>query len=572
MVGDETAPTVTSGSATVSSANAATYASFATSSLVLSNSNYTLDGGTVLATIDPAVLTAALTGAFSKTYDSTDIASGLGADNFLLTGWQGEDGAEVTETSGVFDDANAGTGKTITVTLAAGDFTASDGTILSNYVLPTSAQGDIGTIDQAILGVTAEKTYDGSNSFTTGFTLTGMVGDEAAPTVTGSATVASANAATYASFATNGLTLSDANYTLDGGTVLATIDPAKLGVTVTKTYDADNSFTTGFTFTGMVGDDAAPTVSSGSATVSSANAATYTSFTTNDLTLSDTNYTLDGGTVSATIAQKELAASLTGEFSRTYDGTRDVDGLSAANFELTGWVGDDGATVTETSGVFDDRNAATGKTITVTLASDDFTASGETLLSNYDLPVSAEGDIGTVTPKALDALKLSTPIPTETTPGGQPVNLTVSETLQPGTSGILEIDGPLTISGSALWDVNTAYTSVGDKQHYPVTLHPGEEQNLTLSGEGAGNYTLTGTSVTATLEQTPKPSVSTFAFKNTLSAHYQSFASDSITHRKSDYLQHIKRATKKKKKRGRLNDLLGEFSDDLDVSTNMLKN
>jgi len=54
------------------------------------------------------------------------------------------EGATVTKTSGTYNSANAGfpyTGRTVTVSLAGSDYTPTGSTLLSNYVLPTSAAG-----------------------------------------------------------------------------------------------------------------------------------------------------------------------------------------------------------------------------------------------------------------------------------------------------------------------------------------------------------------------------------------------------------------------------------------------
>jgi hypothetical protein len=59
-------------------------------------------------------------------------------------------GATVTQTSGTYASADAGANDTVTATLASGNFSAANGTLLSNYILPTSAMG-AGTINQAPL-------------------------------------------------------------------------------------------------------------------------------------------------------------------------------------------------------------------------------------------------------------------------------------------------------------------------------------------------------------------------------------------------------------------------------------
>jgi hypothetical protein len=145
MVNSETAPTITSGTANTSSANAATYSSFSNNTLALSNGNYTLSGGTLAATISPATLSAALVGTTSKDYDGNTDAT-LAAGNFALTGFLNAEGASVSKTLGTFNNADAGTGKTVLAALSSSDFAANSGTFMSNYILPTFAIGSIGTI------------------------------------------------------------------------------------------------------------------------------------------------------------------------------------------------------------------------------------------------------------------------------------------------------------------------------------------------------------------------------------------------------------------------------------------
>jgi autotransporter-associated beta strand protein len=91
------------------------------------------------------------------------------------------------------------------------------------------------------------------------------------------------------------------NYHPDIGICLADIK----GASISKTYDGNTTFTNAnsYTLTGMVNSDAQPLISGGSATTSSANVNAYGSFATNTLTLSNTNYTLTGGTIAATINQ-----------------------------------------------------------------------------------------------------------------------------------------------------------------------------------------------------------------------------------------------------------------------------
>jgi len=104
--------------------------------------NYILraDGLSGYGTITPALLSASLTGSVSKVYDGTTSAT-LTKDNYLITGtvYKTDKVGLNNPTSGVYDNANAGTGKTVSVGGLAVDN--------ANYQLvSTTIYGNIGTI------------------------------------------------------------------------------------------------------------------------------------------------------------------------------------------------------------------------------------------------------------------------------------------------------------------------------------------------------------------------------------------------------------------------------------------
>ena len=74
--------------------------------------------------------------------------------------------------------------------------------------------------------------------------------------------------------------------------------------------------------------------------------------------------------------------------------------LGPANFSLTGFVGAESATVTQTAGVYNSKDVLTANNVSANLAGGDFMAGPGTLLGNYTLPVSASG-AATITPAAL---------------------------------------------------------------------------------------------------------------------------------------------------------------------------
>jgi hypothetical protein len=138
-----------------------------------SAAGYSFAAGAGLAyNVNPAVLqivAASLQGTTTKVYDSTNLAS-LTSGNFLLTGFVGLDSATVTKTTGIYDAGkNVGTGLSVSTTLLLADFLAGGTTNLGNYTLPTSAQGNIGSISAAPLTVTAtsvSRQYNGTTTAT----------------------------------------------------------------------------------------------------------------------------------------------------------------------------------------------------------------------------------------------------------------------------------------------------------------------------------------------------------------------------------------------------------------------
>jgi len=126
--------------------------------------------------IDPAVLTASLTGTVRKTFDGTTAAS-LAASNYLLSGVIAGDSVALNNpSSGLYDNANAGTGKSVSV---SGLTLSGNG----NYVLSSSSiSGAVGVIDPAVLTVsltgTVQKTFDGTTAATlnpSNYVLTGVI-------------------------------------------------------------------------------------------------------------------------------------------------------------------------------------------------------------------------------------------------------------------------------------------------------------------------------------------------------------------------------------------------------------
>ena len=119
------------------------------------------------------------------------------------------------------------------------------------------------------------------------------------------------------------------------------------------------------------------------------------------------NYVLPtSASLAATINRRVLSADITGSPTRTYDGTN-VATLNAADFRLTGFVAGQGASVTQTRGTYASADAGQ-RAVTAGLGAGDFTAQGDTRLSNYILPTTAAG-VGRVSPAVLTASIVGNP-------------------------------------------------------------------------------------------------------------------------------------------------------------------
>ncbi|MCF8209117.1 MAG: filamentous hemagglutinin N-terminal domain-containing protein, partial [Rhodoferax sp.] len=180
-------------------------------------------------------------------------------------------------------------------------------------------------VDPRSLGLTASKTYNGSTRFDGGFVLSGIVNGDATPAVSGTADVASANAASYTSFASSTLALNNANYTLSGGSVAASINKAALTVTASnasKTYNGlGYSGGNGVSYSGFVNSETSAvlggTLSYGGASQGARNVGSY-AITAAGLTSGNYSLSFTDGSLTVNPAALTITAA---SHSKTYDGT-----------------------------------------------------------------------------------------------------------------------------------------------------------------------------------------------------------------------------------------------------------
>ena len=178
-----------------------------------------------------------------------------------------------------------------------------------------------GTVTGFISGETQANATTGTLTFTPSSTITSNVGSYA---INGS-----------------GLTANNGNYTFAQAAANATaltITKRSLDFSGTRVFDATAIFTSAqLTAGNVVNGDAVPI--SGSATVSSANVGTYTSFASSSLTTTNTNYQTTGGTVNVSIQNAPVVDHKSLRFTDTTSvSLGNAAELKLTNFTLEAWV------------------------------------------------------------------------------------------------------------------------------------------------------------------------------------------------------------------------------------------
>ena len=140
------------------------------------------------------------------------------------------------------------------------------------------------------------------------------------------------------------------------------------------------------------------------------------------------NYTLPTTASGAgAISPAAVTATIIGKPTRAYDGTTNA-ALTAANFSLSGVLGGQSLTVTQTAGTYNSANVVSVTTVTASLPAGSFTAGTGTLASNYVLSPSASGS-GAINPVPITAAIIGTPTrPYDGTPNANltPANFSLS--------------------------------------------------------------------------------------------------------------------------------------------------
>ncbi|MCE5286175.1 MAG: YDG domain-containing protein, partial [Pelosinus sp.] len=313
----------------------------------------------------------------SKTYDGTTAATLNGT---AAVSAFGSDVVSVGGTGvGTFLDKNVGSGKAITVTGYA-----LSGADASNYniVQPTGVTANITKADLSVSGITANsKTYDGTTAATLNGTaaVSAFGSDVVSVGGTGVGNFADKDAGSGKAVTVTGYTLGGAdagNYNIVQPTsVTANITKANLTLSGSRIYDgttaiAGNALTaTGvngesFTVTGL--GDSSNLISKNVQTGSTLNSVTGLSLGSSNNGGLAANYNALGTTASSfSITAKPLTLTGITAVNKVYDGTTAAT-LDTTGVSFSGRVGSDAITLSGVGvGAFSDKNAGTGKTVTV---------------------------------------------------------------------------------------------------------------------------------------------------------------------------------------------------------------
>ncbi|HEX4183406.1 MAG TPA: YDG domain-containing protein, partial [Caulobacteraceae bacterium] len=180
-----------------------------------------------IGTINPLALSAGLTGAVTKTYDGTTVAT-LAAGEYTLAGAISGDAVGLNDpTAGTYDTKGAGTGKTVTATGLA--LTGADA---GDYTVASSVSAAIGTINPLALTATVmadSRIYNGATADTGAAALTGAIAGDQVSVTAGAYSFTDPNAGTGKTVTVSGVALTGADagdYTLSvPSTTTASITP-----------------------------------------------------------------------------------------------------------------------------------------------------------------------------------------------------------------------------------------------------------------------------------------------------------------------------------------------------------
>ena len=314
-----------------------------------------------------------------KTYDGKTEAT---VSVTVETGVKGET-ITITGLTGTFDNANAGTDKTVTVNSSNANVKAGANTKLDNYEVnyPTQANGTITKRPVVVSGITAQdKTYDGNTDATLVFDnaqFDGLIGDDKL-TVTATGEFENAEAGNNKTVNITGLTLggtSVANYMLAAegqqttttASIISTVNPVTLVTAPTakdRTYDgtAQDLVNAGTATNGTLQYRLSDTDAWTATIPQATNAGTYQVYykIKGDGNNGDIEY---ADPIAVTINKRPVTVSGITAHDKNFDTTIDAT-LVLSNAVFTGIIAGDILTVTAT-GEFENAEVGNNKTVTI---------------------------------------------------------------------------------------------------------------------------------------------------------------------------------------------------------------
>ena len=504
VTGEESLVTATATGAAYNSKDVAT-ANKVNYALALSGTgagNYTLAATTVqgAGTISRRELTLGTVAAQTKTYDGTTAAD-AGKFSAGLNNTVAGDSVTATAAGATYNSKDVAGANTVNYTgVALG------GADAGNYSLAAVAQGT-GTITRRALtfdAVAAQtKIYDGNTnadaaqfSATLGNIVAGeenSVSATAAGATYNDKNVAGANKVSYTGVALTGTgagNYSIADTAQGKGTITKRALTLGTVTAQTKIYDGTTAadagkFSAALT-NAIAGDSVAATATGAAYNSKNVAAASTIGYTGVALSGADAgNYSLAATTAqgAGTITARELTLGTVASQSKTYDGTRAAD-ASKFSAALNNAVAGDNVTAAAAGATYNDHNVAAARTIDYTGVS-----LGGSDAGNYSLAATAAQGEGRITPKELN-LALTGGARFDKTYDG---TANVAQSLTKGTN--YNLNGFVTGEGTdiELSAVTGKYADKNAAADKAVTF-----DGLTLTGTGAGNYTLNKTALTGT--------------------------------------------------------------------------
>jgi trimeric autotransporter adhesin len=483
-----------SGSATVSSKNIGTYTSFTTNSLVSSNSNYMVNGGTVSVTITPITLTPSII-ASNKIYNGNTIA--ILSNQTVATVLVGET-VNLVVGAANFSNKDIGTAKTVTATGLSLSGSDAGNYVLSVATITTTANITPITLTPTI--VANNKQYDGNATATlSSQTVATVLSGENVTLVVGAANFSNKNIGIGKTVTATGLTLSglDAgNYVLSVTTITTTanITPITLTPTIAannKQYDGSATATLSAQTiaTVLVGENVNLVV--GAANFSNKNIGTAKTVTATGLSLNGAdagNYVLSVTTITTTanITPITLAPTIVAN-NKIYDGNATAT-LSSQNVATV--LGTENVNLVVGAANFSNKDIGTAKTVTAT----GLALSGADA-GNYVLSVTTITTMANITPITLTPTIAAN---NKQYDGSATATLS-SQTVATALSG----ETVNLVVGAA----NFSSKNIGTGKTVTAT-------GLALSGADAGNYVLSVTTITTMANITPITLTPTIAANN----------------------------------------------------------